>query len=70
MHGDERRAGALEAVLRRLVGVVRAYVSPFTGLAYLDYQPALLTEEQLNGAIVGAGFSIDESGRRFAWRRA
>lgn len=32
------RAGALEAVLRDLPGVVRAYVSPNTALAYVEYQ--------------------------------
>ena len=52
-----------------LTGVVKAYVSPHTGLAYVVYDPAVLTEDQIVGAISGAGYSLDETGRRFAWRR-
>lgn len=63
------RAPALEAVLQQLRGVLRAYVSPFTRLAYLDYEPGQVTEDQLVGAIAGAGFSVDDQRRRFAWRR-
>lgn len=62
------RARALESILRQLRGVVRAYVSQFTGLAYLDYRPAEVTEDQLVGAVAGAGYSVDERARRFAWR--
>ncbi|HEY8837691.1 MAG TPA: cation transporter [Dehalococcoidia bacterium] len=66
--GGERAKG-LEKLLRKLTGVVKAYVSPHTGLAYVDYDPAVLTEDQIVGAISGAGYSLDETGRRFAWRR-
>jgi len=66
-HGE--RAQALQAVLQRLRGVVRAYVSPFTELAYVDYAAAQVTENQLVEAVVDAGYRVDEQARRFAWRR-
>lgn len=62
-------AQALEAALRRLQGVVRAYVSPFTALAYVEYHAAQITEDQLVGAVAGAGYRVDERQRRFPWRR-
>ena len=62
-------ARALESILRRLHGVVRAYVSPYTALAYLEYHAAQISEAQLVTAIAGAGFSLDEGQRRFPWRR-
>ena len=67
--GSREKAGALEAALKQLAGVVRAYVSPFTALAYVDYQPVQISEAQLVQAIAGAGYSIDERQHRFAWRR-
>ncbi len=70
LDGSGERAQALETALRRLQGVVRAYVSPITALAYLDYRTALISEEQLVGAIAAAGYRIDAHRRRFAWRRA
>ena len=69
IHSDER-ARALESVLQQLSGIVRAYVSPFTELAYIDYWPEQVTEDQLVDAVAGAGYSVDEQQRRFAWRRA
>ncbi|MHB8574047.1 MAG: heavy-metal-associated domain-containing protein [Dehalococcoidia bacterium] len=69
LNGSREAAGALEAVLRQLAGVIRAYVSPITALAYIDFQPAQLSEEQLVGAIAGAGYNVDVHHRRFAWRR-
>ena len=68
LDGRGERAQALEAVLRRLHGVVRAYVSPITALAYLDYRTALISEEQIVGAIADAGYGVDALRRRFAWR--
>jgi len=62
-------ARTLEAALRRLQGVVRAYVSPYTALAYVEYQAAQITEDQLVGAIAGAGYRLDDRQRRFRWRR-
>lgn len=70
LDGNGDRAQALELVLRRLHGVVRAYVSPITALAYLDYRMALVSEEQLVGAVAIAGYRVDDRQRRFAWRRA
>src|SRR5581483_1802803 len=49
-------AGALEALLRQVAGVSRAYVSPVTALAYVDYFPAQVTEEQLVGVIERRGY--------------
>jgi copper chaperone CopZ len=69
LDGNGERARMLEAALRRLHGVVRAYVSPITALAYLDYRGALISEEQLVGAIAAAGYRVDDRQRRFAWRR-
>lgn len=63
------RAQALEEALRHLHGVVRAYVSPHTALAYVEYQEAQLTEDQLVGAVAGAGYRVDPRQRRFRWRR-
>jgi hypothetical protein len=70
LDGSGDRAQLLEVALRRLHGVVRAYVSPITALAYLDYRSALISEEQLVGAIAAAGYRVDDRQRRFAWRRA
>lgn len=66
--GSPDRAGVLSAKLRQLRGVIRAYVSPFTALAYVDYCPSLVSEGELIGAITGAGFSAGAP-ERFAWRR-
>lgn len=63
------RACALEAVLRDLHGVVRVYVSPYTALAYVEYQADHTSAEQLVGAIAGAGYHVDPRQRCFPWRR-
>ncbi|HLZ71326.1 MAG TPA: heavy metal-associated domain-containing protein [Dehalococcoidia bacterium] len=70
IESNSDRARALEAVLRRLQGVVRAYVSPFTALAYVDYHATQISEAQLVGAIAGAGYRVDDRQRRFPWRRS
>lgn len=67
--GSREQSGALEAMLNQLAGVIRAYVSPFTSLAYVDYEPLRITEAQLVQAIAGAGYGVDDRHRRFAWRR-
>jgi hypothetical protein len=61
-------AVALEGMLRRLVGVTAVYVSPVTALAYLDYLPALVTEEQLVQAIRRDGYRVGDESHRFDWR--
>ncbi len=66
---DAARAAALEADLGRLHGIMRAYVSPFTGLAYIDYDAEQITEERLLEAVTNAGWTIDMQAKRFAWRR-
>lgn len=50
--------GALtaERALARLPGVIRVYVNPATEMAYVEFDPALATPDQLVGAIDGVGF--------------
>lgn len=67
--GSADQAGRLEATLRQMRGVIRAYVSPMTALAYVDYLPGIVAEVDLIGAIVGAGYRAGSPERRFAWRR-
>jgi hypothetical protein len=62
-------AGVLEGLLRHVTGVTRAYVSPVTALAYVDYLPAQVTEEQLVGAIRGGGYRVGAAAQRFDWRQ-
>ncbi len=66
---DTGRAAALEADLGRLHGVMRAYVSPFTSLAYIDYDAEQVTEERLLAEVMNAGWTVDMQAKRFAWRR-
>ncbi len=61
-------AGVLEGLLRQVAGVSRAYVSPVTALAYIDYFPAQVTEEQLVRAIERGGYQVGIASRRFDWR--
>jgi hypothetical protein len=61
-------AVALEKMLRRVAGVTAAYVSPLTALAYLDYHPMQVTEEQIAQAILSAGYQVGDASRRFDWR--
>lgn len=63
-------AGALELELQQLEGVAMAYVSPVTALAYLDYLPDQVTEEQLVQCIERAGYGVGAATQRFDWRRA
>jgi len=59
---------ALTGLLRRLAGVASAYVSPVTALAYLDYLPAQVSEDELVQAIQGAGYAVGAAAQRFDWR--
>ena len=44
-----------ERALRRVPGVVRAYVNPYTEMAYVEYEPGLTGLEGLAAAIGRAG---------------
>ncbi len=66
---DAARAAALEADLGRLHGIMRAYVSPFTGLAYIDYDAQQVSEERLLEEVANTGWAVDMQAKRFAWRR-
>ena len=61
-------AVALEGVLRRLIGVTTAYVSPVTALAYLDYVAEQVTEDELVQAITRHGYRVGDAVHRFDWR--
>lgn len=54
--------GALtvERVLAKLPGVSRVYVNPATEMAYVEYDPARLSWEQLAAAVERAGFRAGE----------
>ena len=58
--------GALtvERSLVRTVGVVRAYVNPFTEMAYVEYDPGLVGPGQLLDAIERVGFRAGEASVR------
>jgi copper chaperone CopZ len=61
-------AAVLEGLLQHVAGVTRAYVSPVTALAYVDYVPAQVTEEQLVGAMRRGGYQVGGDAQRFDWR--
>lgn len=61
-------AAGLESVLRRLAGVASVYVSPLTALAYVDYFPAQIAEDQIVEAIKTNGYMVGDAHRRFDWR--
>jgi hypothetical protein len=61
-------ARALEGKLRQLAGVTAVYVSPVTGLVYLDYLPAQVREEALVQAIERDGYHVGDASHRFDWR--
>jgi hypothetical protein len=63
-------ASALELRLRQLGGVARVYVSPATDLAYVEFQPVEIQEDQLVGVMEAEGFAVGEHGERFLWKRA
>ena len=64
--GEDARA--LERRLRGLPGVAAVHVSPRTALAYVDFVPAQVTEEQLADAIRDAGYQVSATAQRFDWR--
>jgi hypothetical protein len=66
--GGHDAAHALEGRLRCLAGVSGVYVSARTALAYVDFLPAVVTEEQLAQAIQHAGYQVSDASRRFDWR--
>lgn len=63
-------ARALEVLLQQREGVTTAYVSPVTALAYLDYLPGRVTEDQLVQSIERAGYGVGDAAQRFDWRHA
>ena len=53
-----RRGGtlAIERALTKVPGVAYAYVNPFTEMAYVEFDPALATAEQLAALIERLGY--------------
>ena len=58
-------AGSVERGLARLRGVVRAYVSPATETAYVEYDPARIALADLRRALADLGYGSGEL--RSAW---
>lgn len=46
----------VERILGQQPGVIEVYANPATEVAYIAYDPALTTEDQLAAAITHAGF--------------
>lgn len=55
---------SVERALALTPGVVRAYVSPTTEMAYVEYDPAAADQESLSGAVERAGFRAGEPSPR------
>ena len=55
-------SGALivERALARAPGVIRVYANPATEMAYIEYDPALISPAQLIAAVERAGFRAGE----------
>jgi hypothetical protein len=63
MHGlGPKDAGllTLEAAFARIPGIRCAYVNPTRALAYVEYEPCTVRQEQLVAAIEHAGFSVGQ----------
>jgi energy-coupling factor transporter ATP-binding protein EcfA2 len=69
IRGDARRARALRELLGALEGVHHAFVSPVTGLAYVEYLPERLTVARLTQAVEDAGYQPGDGAQRLDWRR-
>jgi hypothetical protein len=63
-------ARGLEQLLRCTRGVLTAYVSPVTALAYVEYQPSVLSDAELADTLGDAGFCASDAARWFPWRHA
>lgn len=50
----------IERALARLAGVMRVYVNPATEIAYVEYDPARVSWEQLAAAVEATGFRAGE----------
>ena len=50
----------IERALARTPGVVRAYVNPATEMAYVEYDPAVCTLEELCAVVRSRGFRAGE----------
>ena len=48
----------IECALAKLPGVRRAYVNPLTEMAYVEFDPARTTPEDLRTAIERVGFRV------------
>lgn len=55
---------AIERALERLPGVIRAAVNPLTEMAYVEYDPARVSNDEFRRAIERAGFHIGTAGIR------
>lgn len=49
---------ALDAAFARIPGIRCAYVNPTSALAYVEYEPCTVGQEQLVAAIECAGFYV------------
>ena len=54
----------IERCLGKTPGVRRAYVNPFTEMAYVEYDPGLVCPRQLSDAIERVGFRAGEASVR------
>jgi hypothetical protein len=52
---DRELASRIERRVSRLDGVLRAYVSPFTGLVYVSYLPSRVDNSRLGDVLEGVG---------------
>lgn len=51
-------AVTVEKAVRRVAGVVAAYVNPATEAAYVDYDPALCNPDDVCDAVEAAGYGV------------
>ena len=54
----------IERCLEKTPGVRRAYVNPFTEMAYVEYDQRLVGPRQLSDAIERVGFRVGEASVR------
>ena len=67
LRGGQRAAAALEQQLHLVRGVIRAYVSPVTSIAYVEFRARQCSDARVVAAIGAAGYGAGTRIKRFIW---
>ncbi len=52
----------VEKIIRKQAGVLKVYVNPVTEICYIEYDPVVTSEKQLQAIVKGAGFGQKRRG--------